>query len=85
MNTPIQGTAADIIKIAMNSVYQRLKNGGYKSKLILQIHDELIVEAPSCEAEEVTCLIRECMENACSLGVKLLCDINTSDNWYDLK
>ena len=85
MNTPIQGTAADIIKIAMNSVYRRLKDEGYESKLILQIHDELIVEAPASEATSVETLIRDCMENACELSVKLSCEINTSTNWYNLK
>lgn len=85
MNTPIQGTAADIIKIAMNSVHSRLKAEGLESKLILQIHDELIVEAVDNEVEKVKEILRECMESAASLSVKLVCDINSAKNWYDLK
>ena len=85
MNTPIQGTAADIIKIAMNSVYKRLEEECPKSKLILQIHDELIIQAHKDELDKVNSLLRECMEGAAQLAVKLSVEENTADNWYDLK
>ncbi len=85
MNTPIQGTAADIIKFAMNSVYEALRDGGFESRLILQIHDELIIEGPASEAEAVKELLRDCMESAAEFAVKLTVDINSASNWYDLK
>ena len=85
MNTPIQGTAADIIKIAMNSVSQELRKRGLNSRLILQIHDELIVEGPENEAAEVREILENCMMNAADLAVDLVCDIHTGSTWYDLK
>ena len=85
MNTPVQGTAADIIKIAMNSVCERLREEGLEARLILQVHDELIVEAPEQEAERVTALLRECMENAASLRVPLIADVHAGHSWYDTK
>ena len=85
MNTPIQGTAADIIKIAMNSVSQELRDRELKSKLILQIHDELIVEGPESEAAEVKDILEKCMMNAADMAVELVCDIHTGSTWYDLK
>ena len=85
MNTPIQGTAADIIKIAMNSVSHELEARGLESKLILQIHDELIVEGPDSEADEVRALLDECMRGAADLAVDLVCDIHTGKTWYELK
>ena len=85
MNTPIQGTAADIIKIAMNSVSQELRNRGLQSKLILQIHDELIVEGPESEADEVRDILDTCMRGAADLAVDLVCDIHTGKTWYELK
>lgn len=85
MNTPIQGTAADIIKIAMNSVYRRLAEEGLRSKLILQIHDELIVEAYDDELGKVKTILGECMEGAADLAVKLECEMSTAKNWFDLK
>ena len=85
MNTPIQGTAADIIKFAMNDVYDELRKKGFKSKLILQIHDELIVEGPESEAEEVRKLLERCMRSAVELSVELVCDIHSGKTWYDLK
>lgn len=85
MNTPIQGTAADIIKIAMNSVSQELRKRGLRSRLILQIHDELIVEGPESEAETVKEILEKCMMSAADLAVELICDIHTGDTWYDLK
>ncbi len=85
LNTPIQGTAADIIKLAMIDVYDKLNKGGYKSKLILQVHDELIVDAAGDEIEAVKLLLKECMENAYELDVPLLCDIGCGDNWLEAK
>ena len=85
MNTPIQGTAADIIKIAMNSVSQELRKRGLNSRLILQIHDELIVEGPENEAREVKEILENCMMNAADLAVDLVCDIHIGSTWYDLK
>ncbi|WP_027398363.1 DNA polymerase I [Anaerovorax odorimutans] len=85
MNSPIQGSAADIIKIAMIKVYNELKREGAKSKLILQVHDELIIQTHKDEFEKVKKLLVENMENAVKLSVKLSVDLNTGDNWYELK
>ena len=85
MNTPIQGTAADIIKIAMVRVYRRLKKDGLKSRLLLQIHDELIVEAPIEEAEQVKVLLKEEMEDAVHLVVPMEVAAKTGKTWYDSK
>jgi DNA polymerase-1 len=85
LNMPIQGTAADIIKLAMNKVYRELKDKYPGSRLILQIHDELIIEADTEDKEEIAALLRRSMEEAVELSVKLTVDLNTSDNWYDLK
>jgi DNA polymerase-1 len=85
MNMPIQGTAADIIKMAMVKVHQELKNRNLSSKLILQVHDELIIEAKNEEVEEVKELLRCCMEDAIALNVKLDADIHTGENWYEAK
>lgn len=85
MNTPIQGTAADIIKIAMNSVSSELRRKGLESRLILQIHDELIVEGPEREADEVKEILESCMMGAADLDVDLVCDIHAADTWYGLK
>ncbi|RVU54984.1 DNA polymerase I [Anaerosphaera multitolerans] len=84
-NTPIQGSAADIIKIAMVRVYRELKEKNYKSKLILQIHDELIVDAHEDETEEVKALMRRIMENAVKLEVKLKVDMEVGSSLYDTK
>ncbi len=85
MNTPIQGSAADIIKIAMNNVSNRLEKEKLKSSLVLQIHDELIISTHKDEIEVVKTIIREEMENAAQLKVKLDVDINVGDNWFELK
>jgi len=82
---PIQGTAADIIKIAMIRVYDRLKNEGLKAKLILQVHDELIVEAPVDEADRAAKLLREEMENAAEMSVELLAEVGQGRTWYEAK
>ena len=84
-NMPIQGTAADIIKIAMIKVYNRLKAENSEARLILQVHDELIVESPEREAERVRTIVKEEMENACKMKVLLLSDANIGKTWYDAK
>ena len=85
MNTPIQGTSADIIKIAMVKVANRLKEEGLKAKLILQVHDELIVEAPLEEADKAAEILGEEMRNAAQLSVPLKVDVNKGENWYVAK
>lgn len=85
MNAPIQGSAADIIKIAMVNVYKRLKAEGLSAKLILQVHDELIVEAPESEKEIAGKILKEEMENAYKLSVPLRVDMNSGKSWYDTK
>ena len=85
LNTPIQGTAADIIKIAMINVYDELNRRNLKSKLILQVHDELIIEALKEEIEEVEVILKNCMENAINLSVPLKVDVIIGDNWYETK
>ncbi|MCH5196231.1 MAG: DNA polymerase I [Oscillospiraceae bacterium] len=84
MNTPIQGTAADIIKIAMIRVYRRLKAELPEAKLILQVHDELIVEAPEAAAERAAEILREEMQNAVKLSVPLPADAKVGKTWYDV-
>ncbi len=85
MNTPIQGSAADIIKVAMVKVYSELKMKKMKSKLTLQVHDELIIEAHKDELNEVKELLKNLMENAIELNVPLKVDMETGDSWYDTK
>ncbi len=85
MNTPIQGTAADIMKIAMIKVYNELKNRNLKSKIVLQIHDELIIETVLEEKEEVSKLLKECMESATKLSVPLTVEVEEGNSWYQAK
>lgn len=85
MNAPIQGSAADIIKIAMVNVYTRLKDENLKSKLILQVHDELIVEAVEEELDKVFIIVREEMESAVNLHVHLDVDLNIGTSWFETK
>lgn len=85
MNSPIQGTAADIIKIAMIHVYRALKEAGCKSRLILQIHDELLIETLEEEAQTVERILREEMKQAATLAVALEVDLHTGMNWYEAK
>ena len=86
LNTPVQGTAADIIKAAMVGVYNRLKNNKMKSRLILQVHDELIIEAENNEINEVKTILREEMENVVdNFKVRLKSDISTGGSWYEAK
>ena len=84
-NAPIQGTAADIIKIAMIKVDERLKKEGLSARLILQVHDELIVEAPAFEGMQVAMLLQEEMENAVKLSVPLVAEAAMGETWYDAK
>ncbi len=86
LNTPVQGTAADIIKAAMVGVYKKLKNNKMNSKLILQVHDELIIEAYEPELEDVKKILKGEMENVVdSFKVKLKSDVNVGRSWYDAK
>ena len=85
MNSPIQGSAADIIKLAMLKVYKELKEKHPESRLILQVHDELIIETPDSETETIKELLVRNMENAMNLSVKLAAEVNTGHTWYDLK
>lgn len=85
MNMPIQGTAADIIKQAMVRVYDALKKEGLRAKLILQIHDELIIDTPLDEVERVKKLLKDCMENVVRLSVPLIAEVETGKSWYDTK
>ena len=83
INAPIQGTAADIIKKAMVDISRRLKEGGYKTRMILQVHDELDFDVPKEELEEIKGLVKEAMESACKLNVPLLVDIGVGNNWLE--
>lgn len=85
MNSPIQGTAADIIKIAMNRVHRRLQAEGLSSKLILQVHDELLIETAKDEIEKVNRILEEEMKGAAHLAVELEIDSHAGENWYEAK
>ena len=85
MNTPIQGSAADIMKVAMIKVYNELKNRGLKSKIVLQVHDELLVETLEEEKEQVINVLKTCMENAIQLSVPLTVEVEEGKNWYQAK
>ena len=85
MNMPIQGSAADIIKIAMVHVDKALQEADLKGKLVLQIHDELIVDAPEAEAEATMQLMESCMEQVAELKVQLIAEAATGKSWYDTK
>lgn len=85
MNMPLQGSSADIIKIAMINVYNRLKNEGLKAKLILQVHDELVIDCPLNEKEEVAEILKYEMENAVKLLVPLTVEVNFGQNWFEAK
>ncbi len=85
MNTPIQGTAADIMKIAMINVYKQIQEKHLKSKIILQVHDEMMIETPKEEIEQIKQILKEKMETAVSLNVPLIADISEANNWYDCK
>ena len=85
MNAPIQGTAADIMKIAMIDVYRELKKRKLQSKMVLQIHDELIIEALEREKEEVSQILKTCMQKAANLLVDLEVDLQEGQNWFETK
>ena len=85
MNTPIQGAAADLIKIAMIRADRMLCDAGLKARLILQIHDELIIDSPIEEAEKAEDILREAMQNAAALKVPLQVDIGRGKSWFDAK
>lgn len=83
MNTPIQGTAADIIKLAMVAAWRRLRDEGLQARLLLQVHDELVLEMPAEEVSRVAALIRDCMGNVVELSVPLVVDIEQGPNWLE--
>ena len=85
MNTPIQGTAADIMKIAMIKVKEELENKNLKSKIVLQVHDEMMIETALEEVDEVKDILKEKMENAIKLRVPLIAEVSEATNWYDCK
>ena len=85
MNAPVQGTAADLIKLAMNKVHLALKENGLETKMISQIHDELIFRVPKNEKEKAYSLIKNIMENALNLDVPLLVDGGFGRDWYSAK
>ena len=85
MNTPVQGTAADIMKIAMINVHNELKNRNLEAKIVLQVHDEMMLEVPINEKKVVNEILKTCMENAAKLSVPLIAEISEADNWYDCK
>jgi DNA polymerase-1 len=85
VNSPIQGTAADILKLAMIRLHKSLQNRRLSAKIILQVHDELVLEVPKAEAEDTRALVRDEMEQAASLRVPLRVDLNVADNWMDMK
>ena len=85
MNTPIQGTAADIMKISMLKVFDEIKKRKLKSKIVLQVHDEMMLEVPLEEKDEVQKIIKNCMESAVELKVPLVAEISEAENWYDCK
>ena len=85
LNTPIQGTSADIMKMAMIEVYNKLKENNLESKLILQVHDEIIIDTLENELDKVKHIIKEAMENVVKLSVPLKIDINIGKNWFETK
>ncbi|WP_337533372.1 DNA polymerase, partial [Anaerotignum faecicola] len=85
MNMPIQGTAADIIKLAMIKVHRALQEGGYRSRLILQVHDELLIEAYKEEKDAVAKILKENMEHAADLLVPLDVDVHEGASWFEAK
>ena len=85
MNMPLQGSSADIIKLAMINVYKKLKEGGFRAKLIMQVHDELIIDCPKNEAEQVSKILKEEMEGAVRLSIPLSVDVGVGENWLEAK
>jgi DNA polymerase-1 len=85
MNTPLQGTAADVIKLAMVNIFKRLKAEELEARLVLQVHDELIVECPEREADKVKTILTEEMEQAVTLSVPLTAEAHAGKSWADAK
>jgi DNA polymerase-1 len=85
VNTPLQGTAAHLIKLAMVRIDSALTSGGFAGAMLLQVHDELVFEAPPAEVDAVTALAKREMEQACPIDVPLLVEIGAGDNWRDAK
>jgi DNA polymerase-1 len=85
MNSPVQGSAADIIKIAMSNLNQALGESRLETAILLQVHDELVLEAPIAEVETASVMVKEKMEEAAVLDVPLVVDIGVGDNWLDAK
>lgn len=85
MNTPIQGSAADLIKLAMVKMQQELERGGYLTRMLLQVHDELIFEVPAAEVQTMTKLVQQVMQNAMPLSVPVVVDVKIGPNWYEMK
>ena len=85
MNTPIQGTAADIMKIAMINVYKELQKQKLDAKIVLQVHDELMIEANINEKEQVKQILKKCMEEAMEMRVPLKVELSEALNWYEAK
>jgi DNA polymerase-1 len=85
INAPIQGTAADIMKIAMIRLHERLRTGGFQARMLLQVHDELVLEAPAEEVAAVAELTRDVMQSAYTLAVPLKVDVEAGPNWRDLE
>ena len=84
-NTPLQGSAADLIKLAMRNIHQQLADEGLAARLILQVHDELVLEAPEAEVDRVSVLVRDALESAADLRVPLVADVGVGLNWLDAK
>ena len=85
INSPLQGSAADLIKMAMIDLYKKLNLNHLKTKILLQVHDELVLEVPKAELEKVTALVKESMEKVCNISVPLIVDICTGENWMEAK
>ena len=85
LNTPLQGTAADLIKLAMIAIARELPAQKFKAKMILQVHDELLFEAPHDELDRLRKLVRKAMENVHDLAVPLVADLKAGPNWRDIK
>jgi DNA polymerase-1 len=85
INAPVQGTAADIIKIAMNTLWRELRERGYRARMLLQVHDELLFEVPASELQPVADLVCSTMESAMELSVPLVVEVKHGKNWGEMK
>jgi len=85
INAPIQGTAADVIKIAMIRLHRRLQEEGFQARMLLQVHDELVLEMPEAEQQAVAALVKEVMESAYPLDIPLKVDAEIGPNWYEME